>query len=243
MKWLKLKFYIISVLFFMLISSCKQSNSIIGAWERYYIDIQGTQVRSVLIFSENFQCITMYKAQTGDFIYSNGGSWELNENIITEEVEFDSQNPARVGEIVSFEIELNENTLSLAKANWNFRRIDDGYPGDLSGAWLMTGRYKDGKKQERSIEKPRKTMKILSGKRFQWIAFDSEKKEFKGTGGGTYKTENGKYIEQIEFFSRDISKVGLNLVFDYDIKNEKWIHKGKTSKGSPLHEIWEKRKK
>ena len=122
----------------------------------------------------------MYNATTGEFIYSNGGTWELNGNVITEEIEFDTKNPARVGEIVSFEIDLTENTLAVANAKWNFRKIDDGSPGALKGAWVMSGRYKDGNFQSRSIDKPRKTMKILSGTRFQWIAFDTEKKEFKG---------------------------------------------------------------
>ena len=86
-------------------------------------------------------------------------------------------------------------------------------------------------------------MKILSGTRFQWIAFDTEKKEFKGTGGGTYSTIDGKYSEKIEFFSRDSSRVGMELEFDYNIENGDWIHKGKTSTGNPLHEIWSLRKK
>ena len=43
----------------------------------------------------------------------------------------------------------------------------------------MSGRYRNGVKQTRSTDRPRKTMKILSGKRFQWIAFDTEKKNLK----------------------------------------------------------------
>ena len=35
----------------------------------------------------------------------------------------------------------------------------------------------------------------------------------------------------------------MNLEFNYNIEKGDWIHKGKTSKGAPLHEIWEKRKK
>ena len=72
---------------------------------------------------------------------------------------------------------------------------------------------------------------------------DTEKKKFKGTGGGTYTTLDGKYSEKIEFFSRDISRVGMSLEFNFGIENGDWIHQGKTSKGAPLHEIWTKRKK
>ena len=38
--------------------------------------------------------------------------------------------------------------------------------------------------------------------------------------GGKYITEDGKYIENIEYFSRDDSKVGLTLEFDYDVINK-----------------------
>jgi len=97
---------------------------------------------------------------------------------------------------------------------------------------------RDGEVQERDTSRPRKTMKILSGTRFQWIAYNTETKEFKGTGGGTYTTIDGKYTEQIEFFSRDDAKVGLRLQFDFAVKDGKWQHQGLSSKGAPIHEIW-----
>ena len=185
----------------------------------------------------------MYNAQSGEFIYSNGGTWELKGNMMTEKVEFDTANSERVGDILTFEVKITSDKLSLPDSDWNFSRIDDGAPGYLNGAWLMSGRYRNGEKQMRSTDRPRKTMKILSGTRFQWIAFDTEKKEFKGTGGGSYTTIDGKYSEEIEFFSRDNSRVGMSLEFDYNIDKGNWIHKGKTSKGDPLHEIWVKREK
>ena len=42
-------------------------------------------------------------------------------------------------------------------------RIDNGKPGKLAGAWLMSGRIRNGQMQERNTSRPRKTMKILSG--------------------------------------------------------------------------------
>ena len=35
----------------------------------------------------------------------------------------------------------------------------------------------------------------------------------------------------------------MELEFDYNIENGNWIHRGKTSKGDPLHEIWSLREK
>ena len=234
---------IIVITILILTSLYSNAQSPIGAWERYYDDDNGNTIRSVVIFSEKFQSIAMYNAKSGEFIYSNGGTWELNDNMMTEKVEFDTANSERVGDILTFEVKITTDSLSLPDANWHFSKIDDGKPGELSGAWLMSGRYRNGVKQIRSTDRPRKTMKILSGKRFQWIAFDTEKKEFKGTGGGTYTTIDGKYSEKIEFFSRDNSRVGMDLEFNYNIEDGNWIHKGKTSKGDPLHEIWKKRQK
>ena len=73
-------------------------------------------------------------------------------------------------------------------------------------------------------------MKILSGTRFQWIAYNVDTKEFFGTGGGTYTTVDGKYTENIEFFSRDATRVGASLTFDYSLPDGEWRHQGSSSK-------------
>ena len=59
-----------------------------------------------------------------------------------------------------------------------------------------------------------------------------------GTGGGTYTTDEGKYIENIEFFSRDQTRVGAALSFDFELKEGKWHHSGKSSKGKDIYEVW-----
>ena len=233
----------ITIIILILANLFSYAQNPVGAWERYYNDENGNAIRSVVIFSEKFQSIAMFDAKSGDFTYSNGGTWELNDNMMTEKVEFDTANSERVGEVLTFEVKITNESLSIPEYNWHFTKIDNGMPGELNGAWLMSGRYINGEKQIRNTDRPRKTMKILSGTRFQWIAFDTEKKEFKGTGGGTYTTIEGKYCEKIEFFSRDNSRVGMDLEFNYHIDDGNWIHKGKTSKGDPLHEIWEKRQK
>ena len=46
----------------------------------------------------------------------------------------------------------------------------------------MSGRYRNGEKQMRSIDRPRKTMKVLINGYFQWIAFNSETFQFSGSG-------------------------------------------------------------
>ena len=95
--------------------------------------------------------------------------------------------------------------------------------------------------QRRDTSRPRKTMKFLLDGNFQWIAFNTATFQFFGSGGGYYTTDNGKYTEHIEYFSRDNSRVGAILPFDYSIKGTDWHHQGLSSKGNPIHEIWSMR--
>ncbi len=210
--------------------------SLIGAWETSMVE-NGKQLRNVLIFSETHQVSTFYAAEDGAFVNTNGGSWDLQGNQITETVEFDTKTPQRVGTSVSFEITLTADELRVKGEDMVWKRIDDGM-GALSGAWLISGRKRNGELRKRDTSGPRKTMKILSGTRFQWIAYNTETKEFMGSGGGTYTATDGKYTENIEFFSRDDSRVGATLEFDFALKEGDWHHSGLSSKGQPIYEVW-----
>jgi hypothetical protein len=99
----------------------------------------------------------------------------------------------------------------------------------------------DGKLNEMP-RRDRKTLKLLSSMRFQWMAINPATKEFFGTGGGTYTFVNGKYTEHIEFFSRDSSRVGASLTFDGSLKDDVWNHSGTSSRGEPLNEMWSREK-
>ena len=231
-----------TILFILIIvSQFLNSQSIDGAWEKYETNLAGTNERYVAIFSNGFNTSTVYNNIDGEFISTNGGSWYLDGNLLTQKIEFDSKNSERVGLTTTFEIELKDNKMTIISTGKTWTKIDDGRPGELNGAWLMSGRFRDGVKSMRNIDRPRKTMKILSGSRFQWIAYNTTTKQFMGTGGGTYKTINGKYTEQIEFFSRDNSRVGAKLGFEYKLDDGEWNHMGFSSKGDPLHEIWVQR--
>lgn len=214
------------------------AQNVIGAWEGYHTSEAGEKLKSVVIFADGYQVISVYDADSGKFVSCNGGAWELDGNTMTEKIEFDSATPERIGTEVSFEVNITDNSLEIVDGNMKLTRIDKGEPGELQGAWLMSGRVRDGKEQLRDTSGPRKTMKILSGTRFQWIAYHIDNKQFLGTGGGTYTTINGEYTENIEFFSRDDSKAGISLKFDYNMVDGNWHHKGFSSKGDAMHEIW-----
>jgi hypothetical protein len=214
-------------LFFSSISSDVNTNANIqGAWR---------SSEGVVILAENYFAYTIFTS-TG-FVHAYGGSWKIEGDNLVLSYEFNTENPEKVGTTANMNIQFEGN--SMVVDDLAFSRIDDGTPGKLAGTWLFSNRMRNGELgKPRSADNPRKTMKILSGTRFQWIAYNVESKEFMGSGGGTYTTIDGKYTENIDFFSRDNSRVGASLEFDFERKDDEWHHRGLSSKGDPIHEIW-----
>jgi hypothetical protein len=214
------------------------AQSLTGAWE-----LKGDQSTESRIYAGNFFSVAIYNLEGKQFVGTYGGKYAQSGDQLTETIEFDTRNPERVGTEVKAGIKLSKNGKKLTIGSTELNRSDDGTPGQLSGAWLITGRFNDKGEVRRSTPGARRTMKILSGTRFQWIAYNVETKEFSGTGGGTYTTKDGKYTETIAFFSRDNTRVGASLGFDYSLVEGEWHHTGLSSKGEPIHEIWTKREK
>ena len=67
----------------VLYSLSASSQSLIGAWERDHISEDGEKLTSVVIFAEGYQVISTYKSKSGEFVYSNGGTRNLNGNMMT----------------------------------------------------------------------------------------------------------------------------------------------------------------
>jgi hypothetical protein len=194
------------------------------------------------IYSDKYFAVAIYSKKSKTFEATAGGSWSTDGTDLIETFEFNSAKPELVGTSMRTKFSRNKNQIvlktSTGEEKWSM--IDNATPGKLAGAWLITGRMVDGKLSSRTPG-PRKTMKILSGTRFQWIAYNVDTKEFSGTGGGTYTTKDGKYTEVIEFFSRDNSRVGAELQFDFSLEKGKWRHQGLSSKGDPIDEVWSPR--
>ncbi|GLU43410.1 membrane or secreted protein [Allomuricauda sp. NBRC 101325] len=215
------------------------AQSLEGAWTIVESDGKGYQVEHTLIFTGTYFSEAVFEKPSGKFMGTKGGNYTLNDNGLNLTYEFASEDPGIVGKTETETYSFNNGNLVLGKLSWT--KIDDGAPGDLFGAWLISGRKRDGEIQMRDTSGPRKTMKILSGTQFQWIAYNIETQEFLGTGGGIYTTIDGKYTENIKFFSRDDSRVGASLEFNYELKDGNWHHSGFSSKGDPIYEIWSKR--
>ena len=215
------------------------TTNLVGAWTSGNANHQTTA-----ICSEKFFAVASYDLTNKRFFETYGGSYRIEGNEWIGIFEFHSTSPEIVGSEVRRKIKFTKGAFTVEDeaGNLSFTRLDDGTPGKLAGAWLITGRMREGE-MSKMTPGARRTMKILSGTRFQWIAYDVETREFSGTGGGTYTTSNGKYTENIEFFSRDNSRVGASLKFDFTLEDGNWRHKGKSSKGDPIDEVWTKREK
>jgi len=217
-------------------SAFAQSNNpaIAGAWQ-----IKEADKEHVLILQDGFFFHTAYNKSEKRFIYSHGGTYSQNADALNAKIHFNSSNKEEVGKQFSAKYSITGQTLNLTvngeTQNWN--RLDDS-SAPLTGVWRITSRKQDGKLTPIHQTGSRQTYKVLSGTRFQWAAIDPEKKEFSGTGGGTYTFIDGKYTETIEFFSRDSSRVGASLSFGGKLENGEWHHSGISSKGDPIYEIW-----
>ena len=193
----------------------------------------------LLLVTNQHYSYTIYDLPGKKFIHTEGGSWEHagQMNLLTE---FNTTDKSAVGKKHQHKMSVSNGNL---ETEWpglptSWKRVDEG-GGALNATWRINGREQNGQMHE-IARSARKTIKILTGTRFQWAAINTETGEFFGTGGGTYSFKDGRYTEQIEFFSRDSSRVGMQLSFEGEVKGDVWHHKGKSSKGDPIYETWKK---
>jgi hypothetical protein len=180
------------------------------------------------IFMDNSYLIeTVYQQKDGAFAFTRGGFYQKSEKGIEVTFEFNSNYAQDSLKILSY-------------ADQDWRKVSKTDQA-LEGKWLMAGRVKPKGEQRRDLNRSRKTMKLLLDGYFQWTAFDTASMRFMGSGGGTYTAQDGNYVETLEYFSRDNSKVGKVLPFEFFLKENDWYHKGLNSKDQSMHEIWQKR--
>jgi hypothetical protein len=210
-------------------------------------DIQGSWKRNLdtavqyLTIVDNYFSIATFNVADKKFIRTRGGIAVIKDGKMAGIIEFNTADKTEVKTNYMYDFQSKEKKLKLAaegvQLNWE---LVDNASDALSGNWKIIGREQDS---NIIPIKPgaRKTIKILSGTRFQWIAINSETGDFFGTGGGNYSFSNGKYTENIDFFSRDSSRVGASLSFNAEIKNGDWHHSGLSSKGDKIYEIWSRK--
>lgn len=184
---------------------------------------------------------SVYEQVPANFIETKGGFYTENDGVLNLQLEFNSAYENDSVRELSIPYTVTGNELILKMNSELIFLPMKAMEQDLDGAWLFATRGPDNGQDRRGEENPRKTLKFLLDGRFQWIAYHTETMKFSGTGGGSYSSKNGIYTEKIEYFSKDNSRVGTLLEFDYEIKGDDWHHTGQNSKGEPMYEIWSRR--
>jgi hypothetical protein len=209
-----------------------------GAWS-----YETPESKTVMIFSDNVFAVAQYDVSGKKFLNSWGGTWKQDGKTLIRKMEWNAQDSTTVGGEITNKVNItNNDKLTLENTGIQWNRLDDGTPGALAGAWIITGNYNNDKVSKRPNPfYPRRTMKVLSGKYFHWIAYNVATKQFMNAGGGTYTTANGKYTENIEFFTKTAESIGKSLTFDYSFVDGDWRHKGEKSTGGPMDECWSRR--
>lgn len=220
-----------------------ETSSISGAWQRK--DASGNTL--TIICSDKYLMFAVYDLSQKKYSKSGGGTYQLSvvggKNILLYKRDFNTEDSTVVGLTVANFYNINKDELMLSEGPLagDWKRIDETKsPKTMNTTWRISAREGADFKMQTMLKGSRKTLKILSGSRFQWAAFNTDTHQFFGTGGGTYTVKDGKYTENIEFFSRDNKRVGSSLTFDCVVNGKNWTHAGQSSTGTRVHEIWEK---
>ena len=214
------KIFLLSIL--NILYSCSQLEN--TASSVFELDKTDETIERLIIDSE-YLVVTEFNKTSGAFVKTYGGYYEIEGDSYQVSLEFNSD--FEKDSIQSIELTKDNNWRNISKPK-----------SMLQGKWVMSGRYNNGEFRTRDTNLPRKTMKVLIDGFFQWIAFNTETFRFSGSGGGEYEAVDGKYIEKIQYFSRDDSRVGAELDFNYEVKEGDWYHSGLSSKGNPINEVW-----
>ena len=219
--------------------SLGQQASMKGAW-----GLENSFGQTVLLITDQVFSLTQYNFMDKKFISSEGGTWRSEGKDIWLAYDWSSKDTSKVGKEIKVNFAVSSGQLNFGLLDQRLTKLDQGKPGALQGEWIISGNYANGVVSKRpSPFYPRRTMKILTGNHFQWIAFNVKTKEFFGTGGGTYTTSaDGKYVETIAFFTKAASSIGKNVEFTYSFQDGDWRHKGQKSTGGPMDECWTPRK-
>jgi hypothetical protein len=227
--------------FIILMSALNLSGqSFNGSWQLVELNGEKVNDREVIkIATDAYFALGSKSNKDNSFLGAAGGEYKIQNNQLIEIRDFDTYDASKINEERVYELDwLNNNLLKISddthKKVWE--RLSDENNA-LSGNWVITGRLRNDE-MKTMTPGDRRTIKILNGKRFQWVAFNSATKTFNASGGGTYSADNGPYIEKITFFSKNKDRVGADLKFQFEVIDGAWHHKGNSSKGDPIHEIW-----
>lgn len=221
-------------------ASLLSAQSMKGAWQLISLNGEKVTDREVIkIATDNYFALGSKRIEDNSFLGAAGGEYKLKGDKLIEKRDFDTYDSSKINAVKEYRLTwIDDKKVQISDSKhtkiWKklFSEIDE-----LSGNWVITGRKRGGVMMEM---KPldRRTIKILTANRFQWVAFNSATKTFMASGGGTYSAQDGIYTEHITFFSKDKNRVGAYLDFNFEVIDGKWHHKGQSSGGKSIYEIW-----
>ncbi|MFB9862181.1 membrane or secreted protein [Rufibacter immobilis] len=224
-----------------------KSTDLEGAWQLVSNSRNGQQATNALLLADGFFTVAQFDLAGKKFLGTYGGTYQLDGGKLTAKYEFNTFDSTKVGTAVtgSYVQKNGKWQLQMRSGNNGSTLTWEKMPvkntsSPLAGAWRISQREGQDGQMNQMVPGPRKTIKVLTADRFQWIAFNSQTGGFFGTGGGTYTAQNGKYTEQLEFFSRDNNRVGMSLSFNFAMQDGRWHHSGLSSTGGKVNEVWQR---
>ncbi|MBV6644009.1 MAG: hypothetical protein KI790_01090 [Cyclobacteriaceae bacterium] len=142
----------------------------------------------------------------------------------------------------------------LTSTHWPVYQSKSKEQPSVVGSWQLIS-YVDHQNNEQGWKKYSEDIlyqKHITNSHFTWIKYSQKQDKLLGMGGGTYKIEEGKYIENIEFFfPPGSSELGQAIPFMVKMKKGKWYHTGYAKKmeineegqikvvgSSKIEEVW-----
>lgn len=231
-----------STIVFVALLACSGTRKIVpatmlseGAWTAS----NGTD--HLLLIKDGYASYTQYDQANKRFLVTMGGpvNIDISGKNISIQLQYHSADKAQVGKLVTMQVDNGMQTVEVSMPPYEAGTLlrQENADANLAGNYRITQIMREGQMNELPL-RARRTLKLLTSNYFQWIAFNLDNGEFSGTGGGTYSFKNNVYTENITFFSRDSSRVGMSLSFSDTLRGTDWIHSGKTSRGEPLYEVW-----
>ncbi|MFN2439588.1 MAG: hypothetical protein ABR503_10345, partial [Chitinophagaceae bacterium] len=133
---------VISVSAMFLLSSLQKitidTKDILGAWGYGPADNRTVMINTDKVFS-----VATYDIPGKKFISSYGGTWHVDGNKLIKKIEWNSKDSVQVGKEISENVQIKNGKLTVQQTNTIWDRLDDGKPGELMGAWIITGSFRN----------------------------------------------------------------------------------------------------
>ncbi len=168
----------------LFIDSSEKSLPMNGAWKLVSESQSQSEVPSgataIMILSDGRFSVAYFDREGKQFLGTYGGTFTITGNRYIESYDFNTWDSTQIGNKATLRHTLTNNnwTLSGKRRGSNvqetWQRIDDASQSSLAGAWQITSRLTGSGEMAIITPGPRKTVKMLSGTRFHWIAFNTE---------------------------------------------------------------------